>query len=207
MMALLVLYARATGRTYDALRALLLAGCAMVLMNPYVLGFDPGFQFSFLATFGLIVLGPYLDRLFTYVPTHWGVREYVTATIATQIAVAPLLLYSIGAVSVIALVANVLILIAVPLAMLLVFLAGIIGLAAPGAYVLAYPAYLALEYILSMAEFLSRVPFAEIAVPPFPFLYVGVSYTILAAALWYLSVRSKTTHGPKGPQAVLTAPS
>lgn len=185
VMALLVLFARATGRTYDALRALLVAGACMVVLNPHALAFDPGFQFSYLATLGLILMGPYVDRLIAFLPSYAGVREYASSTIATQIAVAPLILWSIGTVSVIAVVANVLILIMVPIAMLLVFITGIVGLIAPTFTFAAYPAYFALTYILGAAEALSRIPFAELILPPFPFALVACLYVCIGGALVY----------------------
>lgn len=205
MMALLLLYARTSGKTYDALRALMLAGSAMVLLNPYVLCFDPGFQFSFLATLGLIAFGPHLDRAFAFVPTRGGIREYASATIATQIMVTPLLLYSIGSVSMIALVANVLILIAVPPAMLFVFLAGLVGVVAPTMYVVTYPAYLALSYIVEAAELLARVPFAELVVPPFSFWYVVVAYVLMALSYALYVMQSKTPRGSTDPRGVHSA--
>lgn len=193
IMALLVLFARATGRTYVALRALLLAGACMIALNPHALAFDPGFQFSYLATLGLILLGPLVDRVVSFLPSYAGMREYASATIATQIAVAPLILWSIGTVSVIAVVANVLILIAVPIAMLLVFITGIIGLIAPTLTFAAYPAYLVLTYILGAAEVLSRVPFAELILPPFPFMVVACMYACLGGVLIYGATRKRKT--------------
>lgn len=191
LMALLVLFARVTGKTYDALRALLLAGTLMIFLNPYALAFDPGFQFSYLATLGLILVGPMVDRWIAFIPSYAGAREYASATIATQIAVAPLLLWSIGAVSLIAVIANVLILVAVPIAMLLVFVAGLVGLIVPALTVVAYPAYLALGYILGAAEVLVRVPYAEITVPPFPFSIAVFCYAVIGACIFFF-MQSKT---------------
>src|SRR6185369_1935498 len=53
IMALIALYARATGRTYAAGRALLFAVLLMLLWNPLYLVFDPGFGLSVTATAGL----------------------------------------------------------------------------------------------------------------------------------------------------------
>ena len=57
-MAGLALFARATGRNYDALRALGAVYVVMLLFNPLLLVNDPGFQFSFMATLGLIIGTP-----------------------------------------------------------------------------------------------------------------------------------------------------
>lgn len=185
LMALLVLYARATGRTYTALRALALAGLVMLLIHPYVLLYDPGFQFSFLATFGLIVLSPLIERLCRYAPTQFGVREYMVSTIATQIMVTPLLLWSIGTMSVIAVVANLAVLVVVPLAMLGGFIAGIAGmLIGSAALIIAFPAYFLLSYMIKAAEFLSALPFAYFTVEQFPFVFVILAYLLLAGILF-----------------------
>ena len=58
LMAALILVARATGRHYAVLRSLMFAGLVMLIFNPHLLVFDPGFQLSFLATLALIWLAP-----------------------------------------------------------------------------------------------------------------------------------------------------
>jgi len=123
IMALLVILARATGRTYDITRALFIAGFMMVLHNPKILVYDASFQLSFLATLGLIWLSPLLDRYVLFIPTK-QLRGFATATVATQIFVLPLLLYKIGELSLVALPVNLLVLVTVPLTMLFGFLAG-----------------------------------------------------------------------------------
>jgi len=61
LMALIALYARATGRSYTAGRALLVAIFLMLLWNPLYLAFDPGFGLSVAATAGLIWLAPMIE--------------------------------------------------------------------------------------------------------------------------------------------------
>ncbi|MBI5139522.1 ComEC/Rec2 family competence protein, partial [Candidatus Nomurabacteria bacterium] len=62
IMAILVLIARATGRNYDVVRALLLAGVFMILMNPFILVYDVSFQLSFIATVAVILFIYFLAR-------------------------------------------------------------------------------------------------------------------------------------------------
>lgn len=194
VMALLVLVARATGRVYDVLRALCIAGVVMLLMNPYLLVYDPGFQLSFLATMGLILLGPLIERYFMYVPSRLQIREFVVATIATQIFVLPLLLYSIGMFSSVSVFANVLVLPAVPFAMLFVFISGMVGFVSSAlALPFAYIAHLLLAYIIGVAEILARIPFAAFSVPSFPFIYVVLAYILLTYVMYrmYRKVKNK----------------
>lgn len=188
VMASLLLVAQATGHTYAVMRALVFAGCCMLLINPYLLAFDTGFQLSFVATAGLVLLAPMIERFLHLVPTQGGVREFVTATIATQIFVLPILLYQIGEFSVVAVFANVLVLPVVALAMLLTGITGLVALITPSvATIFAYPTYLVLQYILFVAHLLGSLPFAAYAVPAFPFWLVVVAYCGLGGALlwWY----------------------
>src|SRR6185295_7247227 len=95
-----------------------------------------------------------------------GLREIVSATIATQLTVLPLLILSVGQVSIVSLFSNILVLPAVPLAMLVSFLG---ALAALISNVIAYPfalvAYLILHYIIGVAVWFGNLPFAAIPVP------------------------------------------
>jgi competence protein ComEC len=192
-MAGLVLIARATGRTYDILRALIFAGVGMLLINPYLLAFDPGFQLSFLATLGLIFCAPLIDARLSRVPSAFGIREFLTATLATQLFVLPLLLYSMGMFSGVSVVANVLVLPMVPFAMLFTFLTGVLGLILPLLGTIAgFGAYLTLTYIVKIAELLGTVPFAAFTVPTFPFWVVLVSYGVLILILAKISRSNET---------------
>ncbi len=188
VMAVLVLIARATGRTYAIMRALVFAGVGMLIINPYLLAFDPGFQLSFLATLGLIVCAPLIDARLSRVPSAFGIREFLTATLATQLFVLPLLLYSMGMFSVVSVLANVLVLPMVPFAMLFTFLTGMCGLIVPVLGTIAgFAAYLTLTYIVKIAEVLGTAPFAAFTVPAFPFWVVLVSYGVLICVLVKLS--------------------
>jgi competence protein ComEC len=203
IMAVLVLIARATGRTYTILRALMLAGILMLLINPYLITFDPGFQLSFLATLGLIFLAPALAARFKLVPTKFQIREYVTATVATQIFVFPLLLYLMGNISVVAVLVNVLVLPAVPPAMLLTFLTGIgVVLGNTAASVFGFGAYLVLSYITFIAQTFSKLPFASLDITFFPFWLLAFCYGVLGFVIYKLHTKKVLTAGP---EAQLTA--
>lgn len=185
IMACLILIAKATNRIYMVLRALLLAGTVMLILNPYLLIYDTGFQLSFMATLGLILVAPYLEERLTLMPKSIGLREFLTATLATQIFVLPILLYQIGEFSVVAVIVNVLVLPLVPLAMLLTFITGLLGFVSSAlALPFAYAAYLSLTYIITIATWFASLPFASFAVPAFPFWVVIVSYAGIGYGLW-----------------------
>ena len=176
IMACLVVVARLAYRDYDIVRALVLAGAIMVLHNPKILLFDISFQLSFLATLGLIVLSPRLEKYFIWVPKKFGLREVFTATISTQIFVLPLLLYSVGELSIVALPVNLLVLATVPSAMLFSFLTGLFGFISIAlAFIPGFVAHIILSYELWIVDIFARVPLASVVVPQFPFwVVIGV---------------------------------
>jgi competence protein ComEC len=180
IMATLLLFVELTGRRYDALRALLVAGIFMLILNPYLLLYDVGFQLSFVATWGLIVFSPVVEKWVSALPTTLGIRTLVAATVATQVAVLPLLLYQIGEVSLVSIIANVLILPIVPVAMLFAFLLGIVGFFST---TLALPitalAYTSLIYIVEVASKLAEFSLATVSVPFFPSAAVFLMYGLL----------------------------
>lgn len=197
IMASLIVIAKANGNTYVIMRALMVAGIAMLVWNPYLLVHDPGFQLSFLATLGLILLAPILEGWFekyvAYVSFMTPVKEYLIATVATQIMVAPILMYSIGAFSFVSVASNIAVLPAVPLAMLLSAITGVVGMASTSlALLVGYPTDLVLHYMVTAAERFADVPYASIAVPSFPFTAVLVSYAMLGGAIVHLSKKKKT---------------
>ncbi len=179
VMASIALYGRASGRKYDAFRALLLAALLMILWNPLTLAYDPGFQLSFVATLGLIFGAPIVERWLAWVKIKF-IKEVAATTIAAQIAVLPLLLYQNGLFSTVALPANIIVLPLVPFAMLASALAGVAGVMVPAlAPILAFPAYILLSYIVGVVEMAASIPLAAITVPAFPFWLVILAYTLL----------------------------
>ncbi len=186
IMASLIIVAQSTGRTYAVLRALLLAGVVMLIINPYLLVHDPGFQLSFLATLGLVLLIAPIERRLTVIPERWGLRTIVSATIATQVFVLPLLLYQMGMFSVVSIVVNTLVLPMVPVAMLLTFATGVVGLVSVTlGYLSGYLAYLSLEYIVVVATLFGALPFASFTVGMFPFWVVVLVYSVYAVGITY----------------------
>jgi len=115
----------------------------MIYANPKVLVFDLGFELSFAATLGLIYLSPILQRWFTPLEKEpfeirqvakstpkiiLALKEILIATLSAQIAVLPLLVINFGQLSLIAPLANLLILPLIPLTMFWGFLAGLAGI-------------------------------------------------------------------------------
>ncbi len=176
-MAVIASVGKMTGRTYLAARALALVALGMVVWNPFVLAFDLGFQLSIIATLGLIFISPLFESQLSFVTERFGFREIAAATLGTQAAVLPLILYQSGSLSLYSLPANLLALIVVPYAMLLSFIAGVLGLVTgPIAPLVGFPAYILLWYITSVAQFFAWLPFSAVTIPAFSVLWLFIAY-------------------------------
>jgi competence protein ComEC len=192
VMASLLLIAQAYGRTYDITRSLLFAGATMIAINPFLLLYDIGFQFSFMATLGLVLIAPAFEGKLVAGLSKLGVKEFLVATVATQIAVLPLLLYYVGEVSVISVVVNVLVLPVVPAAMLATFLAGVVALISlPLATPIAFVAHSILLYITSVATFFATIPFATVGISAVTVPWVFVLYAAMAGTLLWLTYKTQ----------------
>jgi competence protein ComEC len=186
IMASLLLIATTYHRTYDIFRALLLAGAVMLFINPWLLLYDIGFQLSFMATLGLILVAPRFEGLVVTQPLAVKAKEYVIATVATQIAVLPLLMYHIGEISLIAVVVNLLVLPIVPLAMFSTFVTGLLGIfSSTVAVPFAWLSTLVLAYVISVAQFGASIPLASVLVPTFPAVGVLALYAVMIGILWH----------------------
>ncbi|OQA51890.1 MAG: ComEC family competence protein [candidate division WS2 bacterium ADurb.Bin280] len=125
-MGLLYLLAKAFGRKVAPLHLLAIAGFLMILPNPFTL-FDIGFQLSFAATFGLIFALEGVD--FSKTKKLYSLLALIFAeTAVAQLFTLPLILYYFGQSSFLSLIANALILPAVPFTMGFVALSVVAGL-------------------------------------------------------------------------------
>ncbi len=181
VMALIAVYARATGKTYVAGRALIVTVLAMILWNPLYLVYDPGFALSVVATAGLIWLAPIVET-FLKIKSAF-LKDILATTISAQIAVLPILLYQIGNLSFVSFPANILVAPVIPFAMAFSAIAGFAGIifnAIPFvASVIALPAYLFSAFLIAVAEIGASLPLAAVSLPPFPFWLVLISYALL----------------------------
>ena len=165
IMAGLVVLSRFNRRDYDVNRALFLAGFLMVLHNPRILLSDPGFQLSFVATLGLLHISPKISCLLDRIsdsPKFSEIKEIVSTTISTQIAVLPLLVVMTGEISVVSLLANVLVLPIIPLSMTMSAISGLTNWLAEISIIFSIPNYFLLEYSLIVTRYLSDLFFAVV---------------------------------------------
>lgn len=142
------------GRKFHPIVLLSIAIAITVAMNPSYAWGDLGWQLSFLAFAGVMILAPLLQRFLFGVDKANFVGQILIETVSAQILTAPIIIYSFGQFSNIAIISNLLILPLIPMAMLLTFAAGIGGSILPSfALVIGLPASLLLGYMINVVNY------------------------------------------------------
>ncbi len=181
IMGSLTYLAQFLGREKDAVVSLLFAAAVMLFFNPLIL-FDIGFQLSFLATGGILLLGPtFKGRIFA-IPV---VGENLRTTLAAQLGVLPILLANFGEINFLSPLINMLVLPAVPLIMGLGAVIAGLGLVYRFlALPIAWLVWLPLTYFVKVIGWFSNSPFNLLIEKRIPFLWVVGYYCLLG--IWLL---------------------
>lgn len=151
------------GRAYKPMVLIMLSGVITLLYNPAYLWSDVGWQLSFLAFYGILVIGPLLEKQFK---AEKMIPKLIIESMAAYIITLPLIMGLFGNISIIAPVANLVILPLVPLVMFLAFISGMFGIATPLAPLLGLPLKLLLFLMLGTMNLLANVPMASATIPP-----------------------------------------
>ncbi|MBN1992666.1 MAG: DNA internalization-related competence protein ComEC/Rec2 [Anaerolineae bacterium] len=184
------------GRPGLALNSLIFSALVLTLINPLIL-WDVGFQLSFMATLGLIVLAPPLERGIFGLLQRWLkteqiglamalLSELVVITLAAQISTGPLIVYHFGRFSLVSLLSNLLILPVQPPIMIvggLATLAGMLWL--PLGQAIGWLVWLPLAWTVRVVEVTVRLPYSSLDLGPFPFWLLALVYAALGAGVWW----------------------
>jgi len=196
MGALLVL-SGALGRRYNVFTALALAVLLMTTFEPLLI-YDAGFQLTTLATLGIPLLTPPLQRLLMLGLGKLGhgigagIAESLAVTMAAQIATLPILALTFGEISLIAPIAN---LLTVPLLAPLLVLGGLlalfgaIGVSVFGglALALSWIVWPLLWYVNNAIAVCASLPGAALAVVGLPLVIAWTYYLLLIIGGWRLA--------------------
>ena len=173
------------GRKVHPLVLLPLAAAVTLMINPSFGWSDLGWQLSFGAFAGVILLAPLLQRYFFGDKPPGNIRQILGETISAQLMTLPILVMAFGVMSNVAVIANIMILPLVPLAMLLVFLTGILATIPVIGMLIAYPTTWLLSYMVWVAEWTSSLSWAQMEVEIGWWVAV-VFYALLGLAIWYM---------------------
>ena len=191
------------GRQGSAIIALVFAAAVMVGIQPGLL-WTVSFQLSFLAMAGLILLYPYLQTWGRKgVARICGDRETLAgagnmtsdlfaASLAATVAVAPLIAYNFGIVSLVGLPATFFALPALPFIIVTSGLVAFVGLiASVAAQVLGWLTWLFLSYLVSLVRGFDALPHSSLEVASIsPWCVLGY-YAALAGVIAFLSYRTR----------------
>jgi len=194
IMGILGLIALNYGRQNNIHITILFSAFFMILWNPKILWWDVGFQLSFAAVLGLIYVSPLFEDYVQKLPQAFGIREALQMTISAQIIALPIIIYNFGRLSLIAPLANLLVVFAIPPAMLFGFLAVIFSLVFNGVgLIFGYITWGVLSYIIKIIEILSSIPYASVNIKGVQIWMMFGYYGLLALCLYkrHLSLKIK----------------
>jgi competence protein ComEC len=212
IMGALLALAPALGRRYDVYAALALAALAMTAFEPLLI-YDAGFQLTTLATLGIPLLTPTFQRWLLR-PLGWApgahllapAAELLAVTLAAQVATLPVLALTFGQISLVAPLANLLVVpLLAPLLVLGAALAGATLLAPTVALLVAFATWPLLWLTDRAIEACAALPAAAIPVTGAPiwaaWVYYGLVGATLGVALWLAGRRTRARAAGRPPAA------
>lgn len=183
VMGIILLWAAKKGKLANSVRVALIAAAVMVWFSPLILLYDVGFQLSFLATLGIILIYGPLAEKFKIKSDFLELKSILLVTIAAQLGVLGILIYTFESFSLVSLLANVIILPLVPSIMfggLIVILLGFVFM--PLAQLLSLPVWLLLHFEIKVIEFLAGFSWASVGIEGVSLWWV-VGYYLLILGL------------------------
>ena len=191
------------GRQGSAIIALAFAAAVMVGIQPGLL-WTVSFQLSFLAMAGLILLYPYFqtwgrkgfarvtrDRQTLAVAGNM-ISDVFAASLAATVAVAPLIAYNFGIVSLVGLPATFFALPALPFIIVTSGLVAFVGLIASlAAQILGWVAWLFLSYLVFLVQGFDALPHSSLEVANISPWYVLGYYAVLAGLIAFINYRTR----------------
>jgi competence protein ComEC len=188
IMGVLVIIGWLLGREYAALSGLCGAALLMTVFNPNTL-WDIGFQLSFMATLGLVVIARPMQNLAFIRNLPPFVQEGLVLTLAAEVMTLPLTIFYFQKFSIVSLAANLLAVPALPLIMLTGALLlgagwvfGWLGWLVAG---FGWAAWVFLAYMIGVVKWFAALPFASVTLPPLHPVWLVYYYGALGLFLWY----------------------
>jgi competence protein ComEC len=165
IMGILILWASKNGRLADSVQAIFLAGALMITFSPLILIYDVGFQLSFLASLGIVLVYVPLSEKFNIKNDFLELKSIILVTISAQLGVMGILLYVFETFSPISLLANLIVLPLIPLIMLFGFTTVALAFVSPFvASFFALPTELALKLEILIIDKLAQISWASLEI-------------------------------------------
>lgn len=193
IMGTLFLLAQKFGRLPAGVRIITITAAAMLILNPMLLRWDVGFQLSFLAMLGIILLTRPFGQLLKFIPQEklFNFRSIVAVTFAAQIFTLPILIYNFGRVSLVSPITNILILSVIYWVMIFGFLFGIISsIWSLLGWVFILPCWFLISYSMKIIDIFSQ-PWAMATTKNVHWIWLIILYLITAGFTVWLKRKAR----------------
>jgi competence protein ComEC len=187
------------GHAFHPFVLLPVAMAITVAMQPSYVWGDMGWQLSFSAFAGVMIVAPLLQAYFFGKKEPGMLRQILGETIAAHIVTIPIIALSFGTISNVAIIANLLVVPLVPIAMLLTFVCGMVVLiGVPFGEWVALPTTWLLQYMTSVATIVAELPWAQSALQVHSFVWLGYGALVafLCGWMWRLTKYNFRTGQP-----------
>jgi len=173
------------GHAFHPLVLLPVAAAITVAFQPSYVWGDLGWQLSFAAFAGVMIVAPLLHAYFFGKKEPSLVRQLLGETLAAHLVTIPIIALGFGTVSNVAIIANLLVVPFVPLAMLLTFLCGIGAfLGVPYIEWLAVPTSWLLSYMTHLASYVAEIPWAQSEISTAGWAWVSYTIVLAVGCVW-----------------------
>ena len=180
--------ARLFGRESHVIDNLLMTVVVLILINPLVLK-NISFQLSFLATFGLIIISPVLNKMIALPKI---MKEVVVTSLSAQIFTLPITVYYFQELSIVSLLVNILVLPAVAvitfggiLLLIVVNLSTFIGQLLGGIM------YFPLTYFVRMINFWGALPQSSWQLQKISFGVIAIYYIFVFCFIYWFKYKEQ----------------
>jgi len=173
------------GRKFHPITLLALAMAVTLVFNPSYAWGDIGWQLSFAAFGGVMVVSPLAQRYLFGDKKPGFIGQTLSETVSAQLVTAPVLIMAFGQISNVAILSNLMVLPLVPLAMLLTFIAGAGGLILPTfAKIIGLPALWLLKYMIEIIRRFADLPWAMSTVKIEIWLFLAYYFIFIGICLY-----------------------
>lgn len=190
LVAGLGLWAWYYGRKFHPITLLSIAASITVLVNPSYVWGDLGWLLSFAAFAGVMIIAPVATAYFFGEENVPFIGQLLIETISAQIATLPIMIMAFQQLSVIAPIANLLILPLIPFIMLLVAIAGVGVMIAPAlSAIIGWPAEQLLHLQIMIINWCADIPWA-LEKPEWQWRGMVLYIAIIAVIIMYMKLRT-----------------
>lgn len=182
-MALTVILAKYLGRPSRAVNILIFAAAVLVIFEPKIV-FDVGFQLSVAATYGLVRLSPYLNRLLMRTKLPVLLRQIMAETFSAILLTAPLIIAHFERLSVISPLSNILVLPLVPLVMTIGIIGALLMIIPVIGNTIMLASWPLLTWIIFSSEKLASWQFASTNLTLPAWVIIGLMIVIVGGLEW-----------------------